>query len=190
MCGWCRPARSLRSVDLAHEILNRVLRGCRSECRKTEDNEGRVVTMSVTSHATGESFCPSSHATSASTTPARRRRTPVAKGSAFTLLRAPATRITFNPHPVNGGTGRGGVWPNGSAQNSGMKRLPSSGLTTASRSPSNTSTDIAFPETGRTSCSISSSTGLPTSLAPISTSYGSAKLGKARSGWATAVGSA
>jgi hypothetical protein len=46
-------------------------------------------------------------ATSASTTPARRRPNPVARGYGVTLPRAPARRNPFSPRPVHGGTGEG-----------------------------------------------------------------------------------
>jgi hypothetical protein len=65
---------------------------------------------------------PCSNATSASTTPGRRRHTPVAKAFACSWSGAPANQYRFSRHPVHGGTGLGVVSPNGSGTNAERDR--------------------------------------------------------------------
>ena len=91
----------------------------------------------------------SSNGTSASTIPARRPQTPVARGSGCMPPRAAARRNPSSRRPVHAGTGRGAVLPSGFARNSRRTPRPSSASTTASRSPSPTKTGLRAREVAR-----------------------------------------
>jgi hypothetical protein len=86
------------------------------------------------------------------------------------LSNPPARRNRFSLRPAHAGTGLAVVSPSGFARNSRRTPRPSSASTTPSRSPSSTSTNMAFQEIGRASCSIFSGIGRRTNLTPISTS--------------------
>lgn len=102
---------------------------------------------------------PHSAATSASTSVTEIQSSQASFG--FTLPTTPARRNPSSLRPAYAGTGRGAVSPSGFAKNSRRTSQPWSASTTTSRSPSPTSSGIAFPGTDHPRASTPSTATIP-----------------------------